>query len=312
MFSTAAGAARLLLLSVLGLFAFKVIVGVVTGSVSIWAQAVDSSLDIFAVVITFLTVGYSTKPADEDHPYGHGKVEPIAAAVQSLLLLAASGAIAYSAIQRIINGSAVSYAAAGVAVMAVSLIVNIFLSNHLFRVAKKTGSLALEANATNIRGDVYSTGGVLIGLTIVSIWNQATIVDPILALLVVIMILRATYRVARLAYSQLTDVKLPEEEENNIKATIVEHLDQEVVSFHKFRTRMSGNHRHVDLHLVMPKHITLEEAHEMCNHLEEDIQWRLKDTDVTIHVEPCDGKCQPCKLKCEKRLMAGDYWGEES
>jgi cation diffusion facilitator family transporter len=312
MFSTAAGAARLLLLSVLGLFAFKVIVGVVTGSVSIWAQAVDSSLDIFAVVITFLTVGYSTKPADEDHPYGHGKVEPIAAAIQSLLLLAASAAIAWSAIQRIINGATVSYAPAGVAVMAVSLIVNIFLSNHLFKIAKKTGSLALEANANNIRGDVYSTGGVLLGLTIVSIWKEATIVDPILALLVVIMILRATYHVARLAYTQLTDVKLPEEEENNIKATIAEHLDQEVVSFHKFRTRKSGNHRHVDLHLVMPKHITLEEAHEMCNHLEADIEWRLKDTDVTIHVEPCDGKCKTCKIKCEKRLMASDYWGEET
>jgi cation diffusion facilitator family transporter len=174
-------------------------------------------------------------------------------------------------------------------------------------VAEKTGSLALEANANNIRSDVYSTGGVLIGLTIVSIWNQAAIVDPILALLVVVMILRATWRVARLAYSQLIDVKLPEDEENNIKATIVEHLDQEVVGFHKFRTRKSGNRRHVDLHLVMPKHITLEEAHEMCNHLEEDIKFRLKDTDVTIHVEPCDGKCAACKLKCEKRLMANDF-----
>lgn len=96
MFSTATGAARLLLFAVIGLFSFKVIVGVMTGSVSIWAQAVDSSLDIFAVVITFLTVGYSSKPADADHPYGHGKVEPIAAAVQAILLLTASAAIAYS------------------------------------------------------------------------------------------------------------------------------------------------------------------------------------------------------------------------
>ena len=307
MFNTAAGAARLLLICVLGLFGFKVFVGVVTGSVSIWAQAVDSSLDIFAVIVTFLTVGYSSKPADEEHPYGHGKVEPVAAAIQSLLLLAASAAIAYSAIHRIIEGSTVNYAPAGVAVMLVSLLVNIFLSNHLFKVARNTGSLALEANANNIRGDVYSTGGVLIGLTIVSIWKQATIVDPILALVVVLLILRATFRVARLAFSELVDVKLPEAEENNIKAAITEHLDEEVVSFHKLRTRKVGNQRHIDLHLVMPKHITLEEAHEMCNHLEADMKIRLQYTDVTIHVEPCDGKCSVCILKCEKRLKPGDY-----
>lgn len=307
MFKTPTGAARLLLVTVLGLFALKVAVGVITGSVSIWAQAVDSSLDIFAVVITFLTVGYSSKPADKEHPYGHGKVEPIAAALQSILLLMASIAIAYSAVQRIINGASVAYAPAGVAVMVVSVIVNIWLSSHLFKVAKATGSMALEANANNIRGDVFSTSGVLLGLAIVSIWQKAAIIDPILALIVVGLILRATYRVARMAFSGLVDVKLPEEEESEIKAAIMEHFGGEVVDFHKFRTRKSGNQRYIDLHLVMPKHITLEEAHEMCNHLEADMKTRLRRTDITIHVEPCDGKCAVCNLKCEKRLKEGDY-----
>jgi cation diffusion facilitator family transporter len=169
MFSTPSGAARLLLFTVTCLFGIKVLVGVLSGSVSVWAQAVDSSLDIFAVVITFLTVGYSSKPADKEHPFGHGKVEAIAASVQAVLLLAASAAIAYTSINRIINGTGVDYAPAGVAVMAVSLLTSIFLSRHLFKVAKATGSLALEANANNIRSDVYSTGAVLLGLTIVSI-----------------------------------------------------------------------------------------------------------------------------------------------
>lgn len=307
MFSTPSGAARLLLATVIGLFAFKLLVGVVTGSVSIWAQAVDSSLDIFAVVVTFLTLGYSSKPADQEHPFGHGKVEAIAAGLQAILLLGASAAIAFSAIERILNGTGVSYAPAGVAVMLVSMVSSILLSNHLFKVAKATGSTALEANANNIRGDVYSTGGVLIGLTIVSIWNQATIVDPILALLVVLMILRATYRVAHMAWSELIDIKLPEKEENTIKAAITEHFGGEVVDFHQLRTRKAGNQRYIDLHLVMPKHITLEEAHEMCDHLEKDMMTRLQRTDITIHVEPCDEKCAACKLKCEKRLKTGDY-----
>jgi cation diffusion facilitator family transporter len=300
-FSTPIGAARLLLGTVLGLFAFKVIVGVYTDSISIWAQAVDSSLDIFAVVVTFLTVGYANKPADREHPFGHGKLEAIAAGVQAVLLLGASTAIVYSAIQRIINKTTVSYAPAGVAVMFVSLVVSFLLSRHLFKVAKATGSTALEANANNIRSDVYSTGGVLVGLAVISIWNNLTIIDPILALMVVVLILRATYRVGQIAFHELVDVKLPEDEEKEIRQAITEHFGGEVVSFHRLRTRKAGSQRYIDLHLVMPRQVSIEKAHEMCDHLEKDMKERLQNTDITIHVEPCDGKCEVCQLTCEER-----------
>jgi len=300
-FSTPSGAARLLLGTVLGLFAIKVLVGVFTGSISIWAQAVDSSLDIFAVVITFLTVGYSSKPADHEHPFGHGKAEAIAAGIQAVLLLGASAAIAYSAVQRIINGAAVAYAPAGVAVMLVSMVASILLSRHLFRVAKATGSTALEANANNILADVFSTGGVLLGLAVVSIWENLTIIDPILALLVVLIILRSTYRVGLMAFHELVDVRLPDEEEKKVRQAITEHFGGEVVNFHRLRSRKAGSQRYIDLHLVMPKHISLEDAHVMCDHLEKDMRTRLSRTDVTIHVEPCDGKCEACQLTCEER-----------
>jgi cation diffusion facilitator family transporter len=300
-FSTPAGAARLLLGTVLGLFAIKVLVGVFTGSISIWAQAVDSSLDIFAVVITFLTVGYSAKPADHEHPFGHGKAEALAAGVQAVLLLGASAAIAYSAVQRIINGAAIAYVPAGVAVMLVSMAASILLSRHLFRVARATGSTALEANAHNILSDVYSTGAVLLGLAVVSIWKDLTIIDPILALLVVLVILRSTYRVGRIAFHELVDVRLPDEEERKIRQAITEHFGGEVVNFHRLRSRKAGSQRYIDLHLVMPKHVSIEEAHVMCDHLEKDMRDRLLRTDVTIHVEPCDGKCEACQLTCKER-----------
>jgi cation diffusion facilitator family transporter len=295
-FSRPSGAAKLLLGTVLGLFALKVGVGFISGSISVWAQAVDSSLDIFAVVITFLTVGYSSKPADQEHPFGHGKAESISAGIQAVLLLGASVAIAYSAIQRIFHGAAVEYAPAGVAVMLVSLLASFFLSRHLFKVARATGSTALEANANNIRSDVYSTGGVLVGLSIISIWPNLTFVDPVLALLVVGLVLRATYRVGRMAFSELVDVKLPENEERDIKAAIIEHFGGEVVSYHRLRTRKAGSQRYIDLHLVMPRKLSLEDAHKMCDHLEKDVQNRLRRTDVTIHVEPCNGDCAVCQL----------------
>jgi cation diffusion facilitator family transporter len=305
-FSTSIGAARLLLITVVGLFALKVVVGIITDSISIWAQAVDSSLDIFAVVVTFLTVGYSSKPADQEHPFGHGKVEAIAAGLQAVLLLGASAAIAYAAIRHIMLGTRIEYAPAGVGVMLVSLVASILLSRHLFRVARATGSVVLEANANNIRGDVYSTAGVLVGLAIVSFRSSLTIIDPIIALIVVLLILRATYRVARIAFSELLDVKLPEAEENIIRSAISEHFGDkahfgEVVDFHKLRTRKAGNQRYIDLHLVMPKDINIEKAHQMCDHLEQDIRHKLPHTDVTIHVEPCDENCDRCAFICESR-----------
>lgn len=306
MFSTPTGAARLLLITVLALFGLKVVVGVVTGSISIWAQAVDSSLDIFAVVVTFLTVGFSAKPADQEHPFGHGKVEDIAAGIQAILLFSAASAIIYSAILRLMRGEVIQLTEAGIGVMLVSMVASIFLSRHLFRVAQATGSVALEANANNIRGDIYSTAGVLAGLTIVRIGMlfglDLDIIDPIIALVVSLIILRATYKVARMAWGGLIDVRLPRQEEEQIIAALKEHTSQ-LVGFHEMRTRKAGRQRFIDLHLMLAKNTSLEEAHNLCDHLEEDIKSRLPNSSVTIHVEPCSVECEQCLVSpCSLRL----------
>lgn len=301
MFSTPSGAAKLLLVTVIGLFGLKVVTGVLTGSISIWAQAVDSSLDIFAVVITFLTIGFSAKPADQEHPFGHGKVEDIAAGIQAVLLFSAAGVIIYSAIQRIIAGEVIQLTEAGIGVMLVSMIVSIFLSQHLFRVARKTGSVVLEANANNIRGDVYSTAGVMVGLVIVRV-TGFNIVDPVVALIVSLLILRATYKVGRMAFGGLIDVRLPKAEEDKIISSITEHSGQ-LVGFHAIRTRKAGSQRFIDLHLMLPKNASVEEAHQMCDHLEQDIENRLPSSNVTIHVEPCSTECDQCLVfSCSLRL----------
>ena len=302
-FSTPTGAARLMLIIVVGLFAFKVIVGRLTGSISIWAQAADSSLDIFAVVITFFTVGFAAKPADHEHPFGHGKVEDISAGIQAILLIGAAAAIDYSAILRIMHGEVIRVEEAGIAIMAVSLLVSIFLSRHLFKVAKATGSVALDANANNIRGDVYSTSGVMVGLIIVRI-TGLTVLDPIIALAVSLLILRAALRVGKMAFQDLVDVRLPKEDEDALMALLKEHTGQ-FVGVHRVRTRHSGSQHLIDLHMVMPKGTTVENAHSMCDHLEADIGKKLKNANVTIHVEPCDTTCQHCLVMgCDLRTTA--------
>jgi len=164
MFSTRSGAARLSLVVVIGLFVLKVVAAAITGSISILAQAADSFLDLFAIVVTFFAINIATKPADEEHPFGHGKVENIAAIVQAMLIFTAGGLIIYSAVRRIITGATIELTEAGIGVMLVSIIASIFLSRHLLKVSRTIDSIALQATARNIAADVYSAAAVLAGL----------------------------------------------------------------------------------------------------------------------------------------------------
>jgi cation diffusion facilitator family transporter len=299
MFSGRSGAARLSLVVVIGLIVLKVAVGAVTGSLSVLAQAVDSFLDLFAVVITFLAVHIAARPADEEHPFGHGKAENIAAIVQSVLIFFASVAIIYSAIRRIQTGATLELTEAGIGVMAVSIVASILLSRYLLKVSRQEDSIALEANAKNIAADVYSAAAVFIGLLLVRFTNYS-IIDPILALLVALYILKVAYDMLRNSFGGLIDVKLPDNEENIIKTTIKEHTGQ-VVGFHALRTRKAGSQRYIDLHLVLPKDMSIEKAHDICDQVEAEIESRLPRTDVTIHVEPCDENCDQCDATCESR-----------
>ena len=299
MFSTRSGAAKLSLVVVIGLIVLKVVVAVITGSISILAQAADSFLDLFAIVIIFFAIGIATRPADGEHPFGHGKVENIAAIVQAMFIFTAGGLIIYSAVRRILTGVTIELTEAGIGVMLVSIIASIFLSRHLLKVSRAVDSIALQASAHNIAADVYSAAAVLAGLIAIR-FTGLNILDPIIALLVALFILKVAYDVLRGSFGGLVDVKLPEAEEDEIMSCIMEHGGQ-LVGFHDLRTRKAGSQRFIELHLVMPKNASVEEAHLMCDHLEQDIENRLQYTSVTIHVEPCSIECDQCSISCSLR-----------
>jgi cation diffusion facilitator family transporter len=300
MFSTKAGATKLLIGVVVGLIISKVIVSWLTGSISILAQTTDSLLDLFAGIITFSAIRIAAKPADAEHPYGHGKVEDIAGVGQGILIFVAGGLIIYSAIGRIITKHySIELAGAGIAVMAVSMVVSIFLSRHLLRVSRRTGSVALEANAHNIATDVYSTLAVLVGLAILRFTNL-NIIDPILAIGVAIYILKVALDTIRKPISRLLDEKLPPSEQVVIEDSLRKH-SREVSGFHALRTRRVGSQSHIDLHLVMAGDISLEQAHQICDQIESEIQSTLHEASVIIHAEPCDNECEQCPAICSKR-----------
>ncbi|MFC2034931.1 cation diffusion facilitator family transporter [Chloroflexota bacterium] len=301
MFSTRSGATKLSLAVIIGLIVLKVVVAVITGSISITAQAVDSFFDLFAVAITIFAVGVAGTPADEKHPFGHGKVEGIAAIVQAVLILTAGGLIIYSAVRRIIMDTTVELTEAGMGVMLVSIVASIFLSRHLLKVSRATDSIALEASARNIAADVYTAAGVLVALVAIRFTGLA-ILDPVIALGVALFIFKAAYNVMRKSFEELVDVRLPQAEEDEIVSCITEHSGQ-LAGFHEVRTRKAGSQRFIDLHLMLPKNSSVEEAHKMCDHLEQDVESRLPNSNMTIHVEPCNTECDQCLVStCSLRI----------
>jgi cation diffusion facilitator family transporter len=294
-------AARLSVISNSFLILLKLFAGLLTGSISLIAEAIHSLIDLVAAIIAFVSVRVSDRPADEQHPFGHGKAENISGVAEAVLIFVAAGIIIYEAIQRLITGRTLELLEIGIAIMAVSIVVNILVSRYLLRVSRATDSLALEADARHLTTDVIAMVGVLVGLAIVRIGQlvgvNLNILDPIVAILVALLIMKTAYDITKKSFGGLMDIKLPKAEEDEITSCIMEHGGK-VVAFHDLRTRKAGSYRYIELHLVMPKNASVEEAHRMCDHLEQDIRKRLSRTNVTIHVEPCATECDQCSVFC--------------
>lgn len=296
-FKSKVGVARLSVASNSSLIVIKLAAGLLTGSISIVAEAIHSFFDLLASIIALISVRVSGKPADREHPFGHGKAESISGFVEAALIFVAVIFIVREAILRIIEHVPLKLTEVGIAVMLVSVVVNIAVARLLSRVARNTDSLALEADATHLSTDVYTSFGVMLGLIVVRV-TGLEILDPIIALAVAALVVKAAYDITRKSLHGLMDAKLPAEEEALIMSAIREH-GGEVVGFHALRTRKIGSQRDVDVHLVMSKSSSLEECHNMCDHLEEDIMSRLRDVSINIHVEPCtSSECQECAVDC--------------
>lgn len=292
MFSTKSGAAKLSIASISLLILIKVVVSILTGSVSIRADAIHSVLDLAGAVVAFIGIRISSKPADKQHPFGHGKAENVSGIVVAGLIFVAAGGIAYQAVKRLITGATLELVEVGIYAIVVAIVINTVTAWYLLRVSRDKDSLALGTQARHLFSDVLSSVAVLVGLIAVKV-TGLNILDPIVALLVVLLILKVGYDALKRSFGGLIDVRLPVAEENEIKSCIIEHYS-ELVSFHKLRTRKAGSQRFIDLHLIMPKNASVEEAHLMCDHLEQDLENRLQNTSVTIHVEPCRTECDKC------------------
>ncbi|HKZ17874.1 MAG TPA: cation diffusion facilitator family transporter [Geobacteraceae bacterium] len=286
-------AARLSIISNALLVLVKLIVGFMMGSVAVLSEAIHSGLDLLASMIAYYAVGKAGKPADEMHPYGHGKWENVSGVVEALLILGAALYIVYEAVLRLEKGSQIEHLGLGTAVMGISALVNWFVSRHLFRVAKKTDSIALEADAWHLRADVYTSIGVLAGLGLIAL-TKINQLDSIAAIVVALLIIKSSIDLTRSAIGDIFDVRLPDEDEAKIREVFARYQEG-CIDFHRLRSRKSGSLKFIDLHLVVPRVWTIEEAHQLSDHIEKEIREALPNTQVIIHIDPCSKGLEPCE-----------------
>jgi cation diffusion facilitator family transporter len=282
-----ASSAALSIASNTALILLKVVAGTVTGSVAILTEALHSMIDLVASVVAFFSVRKADEPADDEHHYGHEKIEHMAAAIEGMLILVGSGVIVFEAVRRLASGGEVDQLGFGITVIAVSIAVNLAVSSYLFRRARATQSAALAADAEHLRTDMVSSVGVLVGLVLVQV-TDASWVDPVVALLVAAWISVAGLKILLGASRVLIDEALPQEEIDAIREEIIAFGPRGVRGFHALRARHAGARRYVDLHVQFAAGTSLEDAHETSHELQDAIRGRLGGADVLIHLEPED------------------------
>jgi len=238
----------------------------------------------------------SGQPPDSSHPFGHGKIENISGTLEALLIFLAAGWIIFEAVKKLIQPTQIETLGWGVGVMLVSALVNIAVSEMLFKVARETDSIALEADAWHLRTDVYTSFGVMLSLSF--IWAGEKFIpgrhfhwlDPVAAIGVAMLILKAAYDLTVKSGRDLLDSRLPTEEEAWIGGMIKEE-SADIHGFHDLRTRKSGGFRFVEFHMKVDPQMTVEDSHRITEEITACIKEQFPDTSVTVHTEPCDGNC---------------------
>ncbi len=300
MIRTKSGAAALSIASNALLIALKLAAGAITGSIAILTEAVHSLIDLIASVIAFVSVRKADEPADEEHPYGHEKVESLAAAIEGLLILVGAAIIVYEATHRLVAGAEVESLGVGIAVMGFSVLANLVVSTVLMRQARTHESAALEGDAAHLRTDAMTSLGVLVGLGLVELTGVVAF-DSITALAVAVAIVAAGIRIVRRSSGVLVDEALPPEEMDRIEAAIAAARTPEVAGYHKLRARRAGRLRHIDLHVQYVAGTTLERAHELAHQMRDEIEAAIPRAEVLIHVEP------ETSLRDPRRARSGPF-----
>lgn len=301
-------AAGVSILSNISLIVLKLVVGLVSGSISIISEALHSLCDLFAAAIACFSVIKSSEPADDEHQFGHGKYEDLAGFIEAILIILTAVYIIYIAVNKLLKFGAEAHFETnlGISIMIVSVVLNFFVSRYLFKVAKKTDSIALLSDAEHLSTDVYSSLGILLGLVAIK-YTGLYILDPVIAIVVAVIILNTGIKLTKQASMSLLDASLPKKDREAIRNALSEFEDRGLVGVKSVKTSKSGSRRVIQLVIFLPCNMTLKEAHILCDDIESRIETMFEDVSMIIHAEPnCENKdrkkCTSCEGKASEKL----------
>ncbi|MGD9857849.1 MAG: cation diffusion facilitator family transporter [Planctomycetaceae bacterium] len=258
----------------------------VTGSVSLLSDAIESSVNLVAAITALFALWYSVRPVDRSHNYGHEKIEFFASAVEGGLILLAGGAIAWYALQRIVEPRSLESVGVGTAITAVSVFVNLLVARILLRAGAEHDSIVLQADGKHLMTDVWTSVGVIAGLLLVSVTGYARL-DPIIALVIALNVVRTGVMLLGTSFDGLMDRSLPRDEEELVRSAVHDALT-DGATFHALRTRKAGATRFVDFHVLLPGVTSLKAAHDIALSIEAKVDAAIPGAEVTIHLEPLE------------------------
>jgi cation diffusion facilitator family transporter len=255
--------------------------------------------------VNYVAIKHAEQPADECHPFGHGKYETLATIFQALVIAGSGVWIIYESVQRLRDGHQLADLGGGMMVLLAASVVSLLLFRFLKRVAAETDSSALAADALHFSMDIYTNLVLAIGVGAVALFDLAWI-DPALSILVALYIIWQALGLLSNGIGDVLDRELPAEMKERIEE-LIRTCDVHALDYHNLRTRRAGSHKIMDFHLTLCKHLSVEEAHDIADKLEKRIEESMKPADVTIHIEPCARTECPGYQSCEKRDRASTH-----
>ncbi len=265
-----------------------------TDSVALLSSLIDSVVDALASVISLLAVRHATTPADREHRFGHGKAEPLAALAQAMFVTGSAIFLIVEALRRLLDPPDLRHSEVGIAVMVLAIVLTFALTRYQAYVVRRTGSLAIKADALHYVGDLLINASVIVAILLVSQfgWRLA---DPIFGIAIAGVLLVSAVRIGRRSLDMLMDRELPEDDRRRILDIAEQH--KEVMALHDLRTRSSGPDLFIQLHLELDGGLSLHRAHEIADEVEAEICAAFPKAEVIIHQDPHGVEEPPIALR---------------
>ncbi|MCA9960806.1 MAG: cation transporter [Anaerolineales bacterium] len=258
-----------------------------TGSVGLLSDALESGVNLVAAIIALIALTVAGRPPDDEHTYGHDKAEYFSSGVEGVLIVIAAVTIAASAMQRLVHLQPLEQVGIGVIVSIIAAILNGVVAQILLRAGRKYNSVTLIADSKHLMTDVWTSGGVVIGVAAVVVTGWQWL-DPVIAMLVALQIVFSGVRLVRESIGGLMDTALPAEELAQITAVLDKYNQQEHIEYHALRTRRAGAQRFASVHIQVPGEWTIQQGHNLVEVIERDMRQTLTPISMIIHIEPIE------------------------